>query len=194
MGKIIGITGGIGCGKSTLISMIDKRVMKIDTDKIVKYLMAPGNISYALIVEYFGASILEDDSEEIDRKKLASVVMSDKAKLEKLNSFTHPYVIDEVKNIIKRNEDEYDYFIVESALLLETKLKDICDEVWNVTASKKKRIERLCKYRGYTKEEAEAIINNQKPESYYMNNSDRTFINDADGGKDMVELLKISLQ
>lgn len=108
MMRIIGITGGIGCGKSTLISMIKDRckVLIIDTDTIAKRLMSPDNISYNLIVEYFGNEIISE-IKEIDRKKLSKIVMSDKNKLHKLNSFTHPYVIEEIKEIIKINENSY---------------------------------------------------------------------------------------
>lgn len=191
--KIIGITGGIGCGKSKLIELIEERckVLNINTDKIAKFLMANGNVSYKLIVDHWGESVLTDN--EIDSKKLAKIVMSNKDELLRLNSFTHPYVIKEVKDIIKRNSDDYDIAVIESALLLDTPLKDLCTEIWNVSANINTRIERLCKYRGYTKEEAERIINNQKSEEYYMRNSDKTFINNKDNGEDMIPLLTISL-
>ena len=112
----------------------------------------------------------------------------------RLNSFTHPYVIKEVKDIIKNNSDDYDIVIIESALLLDTPLKDLCTEIWNVSADLDKRIERLCLYRGYTKEEAERIIKNQKTESYYVEHTDKTFINNKENGEDMIPLLEISLK
>lgn len=194
MTRIIGLTGGIGCGKSTLIKLAEERckVLNINTDNIAKYLMAKGNVSYDLIVDYWGKDILTDD--EIDKKKLAKIVMANKDELFRLNSFTHPYVIKEVKDIIKNNSDDYDIVIIESALLLDTPLKDLCTEIWNVSADLDKRIERLCLYRGYTKEEAERIIKNQKAESYYIEHSDKTFVNNKENGEDMIPLLEISLK
>lgn len=194
MTRIIGLTGGIGCGKSTLIKLAEERckVLNINTDNIAKYLMAKGNVSYDLIVDYWGKDILTDD--EIDKKKLAKIVMANKDELFRLNSFTHPYVIKEVKDIIKNNSDDYDIVIIESALLLDTPLKDLCTEIWNVSADLDKRIERLCLYRGYTKEEAERIIKNQKAESYYVEHSDKTFVNNKENGEDMIPLLEISLK
>lgn len=194
MTRIIGLTGGIGCGKSTLIKLAEERckVLNINTDNIAKYLMAKGNVSYDLIVDYWGKDILTDD--EIDKKKLAKIVMNNKDELFRLNSFTHPYVIKEVKDIIKNNSDDYDIVIIESALLLDTPLKDLCTEIWNVSADLDKRIERLCLYRGYTKEEAERIIKNQKTESYYIEHSDKTFVNNKENGEDMIPLLEISLK
>lgn len=194
MTRIIGLTGGIGCGKSTLIKLAEERckVLNINTDNIAKYLMAKGNVSYDLIVDYWGKDILTDD--EIDKKKLAKIVMNNKDELFRLNSFTHPYVIKEVKDIIKNNSDDYDIVIIESALLLDTPLKDLCTEIWNISADLDKRIERLCLYRGYTKEEAERIIKNQKTESYYIEHSDKTFVNNKENGEDMIPLLEISLK
>lgn len=140
MTKIIGVTGGIGCGKSKLIEIMKKRfnVLYIDTDTIAKYLMSKGNISYKLIVSHFGKDILEEN--EIDKKKLSTIVMNNKKQLEKLNSFTHPYVIKEVLNIIKTEQDNYDYIMLESALLLDTDLYKLCDETWNVSADLEIRI------------------------------------------------------
>ena len=194
MTRIIGLTGGIGCGNSTLSKLAEERckVLNINTDNISKYLMAKGNVSYDLIVDYWGKDILTDD--EIDKKKLAKIVMANKDELFRLNSFTHPYVIKEVKDIIKNNRDDYDIVIIESALLLDTPLKDLCTEIWNVSADLDKRIERLCLYRGYTKEEAERIIKNQKAESYYIEHSDKTFVNNKENGEDMIPLLEISLK
>lgn len=190
--KVIGITGGIGCGKSTLVSMIKERCncLVIETDSVAKYLMSPGRISYKLIVEYFGEFILREDK-SIDSKKLSPIVMNDKKKLEMLNSFTHPYVEKELKDIIKRESENYDAIIIESALLLDTPIKNICDEIWNVSANMKNRIERLSKYRGYSKEEAENIIRNQRSEQWYSENTTRTFVNDLDNGAGMLNMLEI---
>lgn len=191
--RIIGITGGIGCGKSKLVRMAKAKCncLVIDTDTVAKFLMAPGNISYELIVKRWPEVIDEDNT--INRKTLAAITMSDKEALLELNEFTHPYVLKEIKDIIEREQENYDIAIIESALLLDTPIAGLCSETWNVTASMEKRIERLVNYRKYTREQAEAIMANQRSEDWYISNSTKTFINNADGGADMSELLDISL-
>lgn len=191
--RIIGITGGIGCGKSKLVRMAKAKCncLVIDTDTVAKFLMAPGNISYELVVKRWPEVIDEDNT--INRKTLAAITMSDKEALLELNEFTHPYVLKEIKDIIEREQENYDIAIIESALLLDTPIAGLCSETWNVTASMEKRIERLVNYRKYTREQAEAIMANQRSEDWYISNSTKTFINNADGGADMSELLDISL-
>lgn len=191
--RIIGITGGIGCGKSKLVRMAKAKCncLVIDTDTVAKFLMAPGNISYELIVKRWPEVIDEDNT--INRKTLAAITMSDKEALLELNEFTHPYVLKEIKDIIEREQENYDIAIIESALLLDTPIAGLCSETWNVTASMEKRIERLVNYRKYTREQAEAIMANQRSEDWYISKSTKTFINNADGGADMAELLDISL-
>lgn len=191
--RIIGITGGIGCGKSKLVRMAKAKCncLVIDTDTVAKFLMAPGNISYELIVKRWPEVIDEDNT--INRKTLAAITMSDKEALLELNEFTHPYVAKEIKDVIEREQDNYDIVIIESALLLDTPIAGLCNEIWNVTASVEKRIERLVNYRKYTREQAEAIMANQRSEDWYISHSTKTFINNADGGADMAELLDISL-
>lgn len=191
--RIIGITGGIGCGKSKLVRMAKAKCncLVIDTDTVAKFLMAPGNISYELIVKRWPEVIDEDNT--INRKTLAAITMSDKEALLELNEFTHPYVVKEIKDVIECEQDNYDIVIIESALLLDTPIAGLCNEIWNVTASVEKRIERLVDYRKYTREQAEAIMANQRSEDWYISHSTKTFINNADGGADMAELLDISL-
>lgn len=191
--KIIGITGGIGCGKSKLVQMVKERCscLSIYTDTVAKFLMAPGNISYELITKRWPEVI--DGDKTINRKILAAITMSDKEALIQLNEFTHPYVIKEIKDVIERESKNYDIAIIESALLLDTPIASMCNEVWNVTANMEKRIERLVNFRGYTREQAEAIMANQKDEDWYISHSTKTFINNAEGGGDIVELLEISI-
>ena len=190
---VIGVTGGIGCGKSKIIEIMKEKynILNINTDNIAKYLMCSGNISYDLIVKHFGSSVLDEDK-EIDRKKLSLIVLKNKDELLKLNSYTHPYVIKEVKDIIDKEKDNYNYIMLESALLIETELHKICDETWNIKADLNIRIDRLCNYRGYTKEEAINIINNQKSEKYYEENTSRTLINNTEN--DLKEILKIIIK
>lgn len=192
--NIIGITGGIGCGKSKLVRMLceNYNCLALDTDSIAKELMMPGQMSYRLVVEYFGEDILKSDH-TIDSKKLGAIVMSDASKLEILNRLTHPQVIKEVKRRAEDASADYDAVIIESALLLDTPLKNICNEIWNVSADEEVRLKRLCKFRGYTEERAKNVMKNQKSDKWYRENTTKTFMNNSDGGADMIEMMKISM-
>lgn len=162
--KVIGITGGIGSGKSLVARiMIDKYgAFFINTDKIAKNQMEIGGISYQGVVDYFGRSILAQD-DSIDSKKLSKIVFKDKEKLQKLNDLTHPKVLEVVENELKelRDLDEVKYAIIESALMIESGFDYICDEVWYVYSPEDVRKERLMKERNYSEEKINSILESQ---------------------------------
>lgn len=163
---VIGITGGVGSGKSTVLKEI-KNLIDCDlllTDDIAKKLQEPNQISYLKIIECFGKSILNEDN-TINRNKLSKIVFSDKDKLNCLNNITHPYVIEYVKNYIKLHKDNN--IILESALLLETDLKDFCDSIWFIYVSENTRKERLKLNRNYTDNKINRMIKSQKDESFF---------------------------
>ena len=172
--KIIGITGGIGSGKSYVLNIIKdtEGAYVIEADKLAHELMLPGNDAYDKIVEAFGKGIL-DENGEIDRGKLRQIVMSDEDKLKTLNGVVHPAVKSYIKDDIedKRAED-YRYYVIEAALLIQDGYREICDEIWFIQADEEVRIDRLIKSRGYTREVAEEFIANQPDEQYYADNSD----------------------
>lgn len=179
MTRIIGITGGIGSGKSFVINLIENNfnVKSINTDNIAKKLMEPDNICYNLIVEYFGTEILNDNM-TINRKKLGEIVFNNPDKLIQLNSLTHPYVLKYIKQLIeiyKLNKEKF--VIIESALLFDTDLHKLCTETWYVYSDIDIRIERLVNNRGYSKEEARSVIKNQKNEEFYKSKSSLLFKN-----------------
>lgn len=162
--KVIGITGGIGSGKSLVARiMLDKYgAFFINTDKIAKDQMEIGGISYQGVVDYFGKSILaEDDS--IDSKKLSKIVFKDKEKLQKLNDLTHPQVLEVVVNELNKLRDlgQVKYAIIETALMIEAGFDYICDEVLYVYSPEDVRKERLMKERSYSEEKINAILESQ---------------------------------
>ena len=133
--KVIGITGGIGSGKSLVADIMIKKYKAylINSDSIAKEQMMPGGVSYEGVVEYFGKQILMEDG-TIDKGKLSKIVFSDKDKLLKLNSLTHPNVLIEVQRIIahKRDSRIVPFCIIETALMIEAGYDFVCDEVWYV--------------------------------------------------------------
>ena len=169
--KVYGITGGAGTGKSEVIKMLQQNFggCVIMSDEVAKELMQKGNISYQLIVEYFGRDILMDDG-EIDRKKLADHVFNNKEALEKLNSMTHPYVKDEIRKLIAEAEasGECRFVALESAILLECGYEDICDEFWYVYTKPEIRRQRMKETRNYSDEKVDLVMRNQQPDEVFF--------------------------
>ena len=169
--KVYGITGGAGTGKSEVIKMLQENFggCVIMSDEVARELMQKGNISYQLIVEYFGRDILMDDG-EIDRKKLADHVFNNKEALEKLNSMTHPYVKDEIRKLIAEAEasGECRFVALESAILLECGYEDICDEFWYVYTKSEIRRQRMKETRNYSDEKVDSVMRNQQPDEVFF--------------------------
>ncbi len=169
--KVYGITGGAGTGKSEVIKMLQQNFggCVIMSDEVARELMQKGNISYQLIVEYFGRDILMDDG-EIDRKKLADHVFNNKEALEKLNSMTHPYVKDEIRKLIAAAEasGECRFVALESAILLECGYEDICDEFWYVYTKPEIRRQRMKETRNYSDEKVDSVMRNQQPDEVFF--------------------------
>lgn len=157
-GRIIGITGGIATGKSTVTEYIqDKGYKVIDADKIAKSLMVKGSSSYKKTVEYFGKDILKKNG-EIDRKVLGDKVFSNPKLLKVLNSLTHPFIFEEIK---RQLEEAYldDIIFLDIPLLFEEydnilKYGIHFDEIWLVFADRDTQIKRLMKRNDLTKKEA----------------------------------------
>lgn len=181
--KVIGITGGIGSGKSLVADIMIKKYKAylINSDCIAKEQMMPGAISYQGVVDYFGKEILLEDG-SIDKGKLAEIVFSDKQKRLKLNSLTHPNVLVEVKKIIaeKRASNSVPYCIIETALMIEAGYDFVCDEVWYVHSSYDMRRNRLKQYRSYSDEKIEAIFESQSKDEDFFKAYKKVIYNDRD--------------
>lgn len=167
--KIIGITGGVGSGKSTISEILEKQyhAFLINTDQIAHMLMQKDMISYNLIVEYFGEGIL-NQSKEIDRRLLGKIVYQNPLKLKQLNSFTHPYVMKYIADLIQiKKEEKTNLLCIETALPIEAGLKDFCDEVWYVSVSEDARKSRLLESRDYSEQKIDTIFKRQISEDEY---------------------------
>lgn len=168
--KVIGLTGGIGSGKSLVADILRKKygAVILDTDSIAKRQMEPGGDSYKLVVDHFGTEILSPDG-TINREKLAKIIFDDKSKRQKINELTHPIVLKavvaEIEN--KRSEGKVEYLIVETALMIEAQYDFICDEVWYVYAPEELRRSRLKASRNYTDEKIDSIIANQSKDEAF---------------------------
>lgn len=135
--KILGITGGVGSGKSRVLYDLQKNygAYVVEADKLAHELMEPGKPIYNKIVESFGRGILaEEPPYLIDRQLLGSEVFSDKEKLCILNGISHPMVKESIKEQIKSAETEgkINLFVIEAALLIQDGYKALCDEIWYI--------------------------------------------------------------
>mgnify|MGYP003294873573 CR=1 FL=1 len=180
--KIIGITGGVGSGKSRVLSFLEEKYKAVicQADHVAWKLQEPGQKSYIDIVEYFGKSIL-NENQTINRGLLGKIVFNDVTKLQKLNEITHPAVKNYIKEQINiEKEKGSQFFIIEAALLLEDHYDEICDEIWYIHTDVEKRIQRLMSSRGYTREKAVSIINNQASEEFFRSHADCVIENKKD--------------
>ena len=185
---ILGVTGGIGCGKSTVLNLLKEKygAVILETDKIAHFLMEPGQLTYTAIVKAFGEDILASEDGKpktecpIDRKVLGGIVFQDEKKLMLLNSLTHPAVKDYVRNEIRMEALKgTELVVVEAALLLEDHYDEICDEIWYICTSEENRRIRLKASRGMTDEKITEILDSQSSEQYYLDGSDRVIYNNG---------------
>jgi dephospho-CoA kinase len=143
--KTIGITGGIGSGKSTVTEFLkEKGYPVVDADLIARKVVEPGTRVLAELVSHFGQGILQTDG-TLDRNKLAEVAFSTPSNKEMLDRLTHGAILATISKQIEKLQDELNpaLIFVDAALLIETGLYRIMDEVWLVTAQESLRIQRV---------------------------------------------------
>ncbi|MBO7363948.1 MAG: dephospho-CoA kinase [Lachnospiraceae bacterium] len=175
---VIGITGGIGSGKSAVLAYIEKQCVcrVISADQVGRELMKPGKAVYRALVRRFGDRILRPDG-TVDTAVLTAEAFRDPDGMDVLNAIEHPIIRKEVLKRIRRTVKPLVF--VEAALLEEGGLVPVCDEVWVVTAGEETRVGRLMASRGYTEEKARAFINRQLTEAQFLALADRVIRNDG---------------
>ncbi|MBO4900411.1 MAG: dephospho-CoA kinase [Lachnospiraceae bacterium] len=169
--KTIGITGGVGCGKSAIVNHIGDHYNAriIFADNLAYELESPGHECYDDIVALLGRDILSEDG-MLDKRAMAAKIFADQDLLLKVNGIIHPAV---KKYILKAIEDEkaagrYDLFVLEAALLIEEKYYEILDELWYVRCDEDIRRERLKTTRGYSDEKIDGIMGSQLDDETFM--------------------------
>ena len=175
---IIGLTGNIGVGKSTVLAMLRKLGARtIDADKVAHGVMLPGGRTYDAVVAAFGPTILLPDG-AINRRQLANIVFAYPEKLAQLEAIVHPAVEQAVQDGIEAADAPV--AIIEAIKLLEGGLKSICDEIWVVTAPEEVQIVRLMEDRGMTEQEARRRMRYQSPQDWKAAQADVVIVNDSD--------------
>jgi dephospho-CoA kinase len=175
---VIGLTGPIGAGKSSVAAMLRELGAKVlDADALAHDEQSRGTVGYSAIVQTFGTKVLGEDK-EIDRKKLAAEVFGDPAKLAQLERILHPRVIARILEA-RKMLPEGEVLVVEAIKLLESGLRNVCDEVWVVIAPREVLLERLAA-RGLPRAEAQIRLASQHSEQEFRSAADVVIENGAD--------------
>lgn len=161
--KTIGLTGGIGAGKSTVSQILTEfGAFVIDADKVGHEIYLPGKEAWKQVSAAFGNDILAVD-QTIDRKKLGALVFGSDEARKKLNSIVHPLMFQDIRRRIdeKRAEGFTNPIVVEAAILIEANWLPLVDEVWVVVTNKNVVVERVAIQRGMAVKDTEARIASQ---------------------------------
>lgn len=168
--KVLGITGGVGAGKSTVLSYLQEKYHApvLQLDLAARELMETGGACYEPVVKAFGKEILLEDG-SIDRSALYEKTFGKSDRLALLNSIVHPRVKAAVLEWIaaRRREGTALFLVLEAALLLEDGYEKICDEIWYIHVDDETRIRRLRTSRGYSRGKTMQILQNQKTEEEF---------------------------
>ncbi|MCR5108439.1 MAG: dephospho-CoA kinase [Lachnospiraceae bacterium] len=193
--KVIGITGGVGCGKSEVMKIL-KEVCDpyiIIADDTARELEKKGGSCYEELLELLGKEMLSEDG-EIDRRRMAAAVFSDESGelLDKVNEIVHPKVKEYIREKIEEEKRKgvHEYFFIEAALLIEDGYDKICDELWYIYADVSVRKERLKKSRGYSDEKIEGIMDSQNSEEVFRRYCKVVIDNNGDLERTRREILR----
>ncbi len=198
--KFIGITGGVGAGKSAILSYLAKKpkTKVMLADEIAHELMEPGTDCYRQIVkqfareDIFGEQVFSSDfSDEeadgieqrpFDKGKLAQVIFSNAKKREEMNAIVHPAVKEYVRKqyALEQEKGQLELLVLEAALLIEEEYDEICDELWYIYTSEENRRKRLVESRGYSQEKINQIFNSQLSEREFREGTQVTIDNNGD--------------
>lgn len=168
--KVIGITGGIGAGKSEVLTFLSKHYncRVIMADRAAHQLEEPGGRCFEPLLALLGSDILTSDG-RIDRRKMAARIFGDTLILQEVNAIVHPavkeYLLEQIAQ--ERAAKKFDYLFIEAALLIEEGYAEIADDMWYIHAEESVRRQRLKETRGYTDEKIDSILAKQLPEKAF---------------------------
>ncbi len=175
---VVGLTGPIGAGKSTVAGMLRAFGAKVlDADAIARDELLRGTIGYSAVIQRFGTDVLGDDK-EVDRRKLAEKVFADPRELEALERILHPRVIARILQA-RSMLPETDVLVVEAIKLLGTPLQRACDRLWVVIAPRQTLLSRLAG-RGVSEDDALQRLRNQASDDEFLAAADVVIVNDRD--------------
>jgi dephospho-CoA kinase len=161
----IGLTGGIGTGKSVVSEILNEMGAEIISGDLLGHeAYLPDTDGFNKVVAQFGQDIV-DSNGHIDRKKLGPIVFSNPENMAKLNLIMHPIIYQMIKENMAKFTSNIDIIVVEAAVLIEANWQDLFDQIWVVSADEEVVIQRLATRNNFTKEEALKRIQSQMPQS-----------------------------
>lgn len=176
----IGLTGGIGSGKSTVTKILAALGAPIiDADRVGHAIYEPGGPAYADMIAAFGEGILAPDR-TIDRKKLGPIVFAEPGALKRLNSIVHPKMFVRMREMVAamRAAGERQPIVIEAAVLVEANWQPLFDEIWLVVTLQERVIERVERDRGMKREQTEARIRAQLSDDERRKHASTVITND----------------
>jgi dephospho-CoA kinase len=177
---VVGLTGGIGTGKSTLAALLAERGAQIiDADLLGRDALRPGRPAWNAVVEQFGNEILAANSMEVDRKRLAAIVFGDKKKLAALNAIVHPVIFKGVADELDLLRETDEIVVLDAALIVETGLDSTCDVLVVVDSADEERIKRLNRGRGMSFADVRAVMGAQVDRIRLLDAADIVVSNDG---------------
>lgn len=177
---VVGLTGGIGSGKSTLAALLVERgAQVIDADQIGRDALRPGRPAWHSVVDQFGDEILIPGSMEIDRKRLAAMVFSNRERLAALNAIVHPVIFKGIADGLDRLRSTDGIVVLDAALILETRLRSVVDALVVVDTNDENRRRRLIRSRGMSFADIQARMSNQASREELLDAADITVTNDG---------------
>jgi len=179
--KVIGLTGGIGSGKSTVSQFLAELGAKIiDADKVGHEVFQPDTEAWCEVVAAFGQQVLATDG-SIDRKKLGAIVFADPEARARLNRIMHPRIHKAVKAQLEQYRSQgVAVAVVEAPLLVEAGWTSLVDEVWVTTAPETTILKRLKERAGLSEQESRARISAQLPNEERIKQADVVIDTDCD--------------
>ncbi len=177
MKKVIGVTGGVGAGKSRVVDHLKDAFGAdvISADKVAAELEEEGGAAYQPLIDAFGKDILDDDG-KLNRDAFSARIFSDPEALETVNSIVHPLTIEEIGRRVKASDAPVT--VIEAAIFPDA-LKSLCDAVWLIDADEDVRISRLMSDRGYSRAKCEDIIKNQASRDEFLGFCDNVIDNNG---------------
>ena len=173
---VLGITGNIASGKSTIVeTLVELGATHIDADVVYRELVGPGQPLLTKLADHFGIEIIGDDG-SLDRSRLGTIVFSDPEKLKQLDELTHPSVIAEIDSRVERAASDQ-IVVIDAVKLIESGHAEHCDEVWVATVVTDVQLARLMNRNTLSEVEARRRVSSQAPMEPKLARADRVIDN-----------------
>jgi dephospho-CoA kinase len=177
---LVGLTGGLGAGKSTVARMLaDRGAVLVDADELARRALEPGSRAYQQVCDLFGNEVVTP-SGELDRAAIAATVFSDPERRRALESIVHPEVFRMLAETVEARRGSDDIIVFDAPLIVETGFHDACDVVVVVTAPEAERVARVVRDRDMTADQARARIRAQISDQEREAVADVVIHNDGD--------------